>query len=105
MATPSTLNAFDTWLVTSAELADWHVLRSNAPSNSSAPNIVLIRPGEIVIVKTRTVDRRRDPLSPAQQAYLDAAQVLDGVEAYAWSRADHRQIHDRLNQPGRETTR
>lgn len=61
-------------------------------SVSGWPDLVLVRPPELLIVELKT-DRGR--IRPPQQEWLDAL-AMCGVEVAVWRPRDFEQVHDRL---------
>lgn len=85
------------WIRVTAESAGWLVARSVSTSNSPSPKLFLVRDGELLVVQARTTKAKRgNGLSDKQQAWLDTAATVPGVESVNWCPADRDEAFERL---------
>lgn len=96
VATPGSISE-QAWQVQLLELATLYGWRNYHPYDSRRsvpgwPDLVLVRPPELLYVELKT-DKGR--VSPAQKVWLyDLARC--GCEVYVWRPAQFEQIHERL---------
>lgn len=85
------------WIAVTAKRAGWRVGGINSSYNSHVPDLLLLRPPEAIIVKAHKSTTARNGLSKDQQAWLDDANTVPGVEAHHWTPDDQDAIFARLN--------
>ena len=89
--------AWQQQVVELAELYRWRVYHTYDSRRSHAgwPDLVLVRPPELLVVELKTDTGR---LRPAQRDWLDDLAAC-GVEVAVWRPRDFEAVHDRLRIP------
>jgi VRR-NUC domain-containing protein len=84
--------ALQTAVIEAALWAGWlvaHVRDSRSQNVVGLPDLILARPGRIILAELKS---ERGRLSPAQEKWIGVLKQVPGVEAYVWRPSDLDQI-------------
>lgn len=97
---------FSGWVAITAEAHDWHVCDFNHvnPTKAIGPELLMVRPGERLVVKVKTVDSARKGLTENQEATRAVFEAA-GFEYHFWTPRDTALALERLSAEKRRPSR